>query len=116
MNDVINLDPEDSLSGKKLSSDLPDDGRHLIQAPLGLFPRPWPPKADASEGSRFFKVLEYFRLIGQVTAKVLQDGRLLDLPLSTAFYKLILGQVCTEKLYSQVLCICFHFFLLCFIC
>jgi E3 ubiquitin-protein ligase TRIP12 len=92
MNDVINLDPEDGSSGKKLSPDLPGDGRHLIQAPLGLFPRPWPPKADASEGSRFFKVLEYFRLIGQVTAKVLQDGRLLDLPLSTAFYKLILGQ------------------------
>ncbi|KAG2655300.1 hypothetical protein PVAP13_1KG003000 [Panicum virgatum] len=96
MNDVINLDPEDGLSGKKLSLDLPGDGRHLIQAPLGLFPRPWPPKADASEGSRFFKVLEYFRLIGQVTAKVLQDGRLLDLPLSTAFYKLILGKTLQE--------------------
>ncbi len=25
-------------------------------------------------------------------AKALQDGRLLDLPLSTAFYKLVLGQ------------------------
>ncbi|XP_062224400.1 E3 ubiquitin-protein ligase UPL3-like isoform X2 [Phragmites australis] len=92
MNDVINVDPEDGSSGKELNSELPGDGRHLIQAPLGLFPRPWPPKIDASEGSRFFKVLEYFRLIGRVMAKVLQDGRLLDLPLSTAFYKLILGQ------------------------
>ncbi|KAJ1277415.1 hypothetical protein BS78_04G002400 [Paspalum vaginatum] len=92
MKDVINLDPEDGVSGKDLNSNLSGDARHLIQAPLGLFPRPWPPKVDASEGSRFFKVLEYFRLIGQVMAKVLQDGRLLDLPLSTAFYKLILGQ------------------------
>jgi hypothetical protein len=83
-----------------------------------LFPQPWSPKTDASEGTRFFKVLEYFRLIGQVMAKVLQDGRLLDLPLSTAFYKLILGQVCTENLYSQIPCFSFHFdlhWLICFV-
>ncbi|KAL0923505.1 hypothetical protein M5K25_007564 [Dendrobium thyrsiflorum] len=66
--------------------------RDFIRAPLGLFPRPWPPNADASEGSHFSKVLEYFRLLGRVIAKALQDGRLLDLPLSTAFYKLVLGQ------------------------
>ncbi|PPS00582.1 hypothetical protein GOBAR_AA20078 [Gossypium barbadense] len=64
----------------------------IVQAPLGLFPRPWPPNADASEGSQFFKVIEHFRLVGRVMAKALQDGRLLDLPLSTAFYKLVLGQ------------------------
>ncbi|PON57795.1 Coatomer beta subunit [Parasponia andersonii] len=64
----------------------------LVQAPLGLFPRPWPPNADASDGSQFSKVIEYFRLIGRVMAKALQDGRLLDLPLSTAFYRLVLGQ------------------------
>ncbi|XP_062217886.1 E3 ubiquitin-protein ligase UPL3-like [Phragmites australis] len=90
--DVINIDPEDGSPGKELNSYLPGDGSHSIQGPLGLFPRPWPPKVDASEGSIFFKVFEYFRLIGRVMAKVLQDGRLLDLPLSTAFYKLILGQ------------------------
>ena len=65
----------------------------LAQAPLGLFPRPWPPNADASEGSQFSKAIEYFRLVGRVMAKALQDGRLLDLPLSTAFYKLVIGQV-----------------------
>ncbi|KAK7404378.1 hypothetical protein VNO78_05238 [Psophocarpus tetragonolobus] len=64
----------------------------LVQAPLGLFPRPWPANADASEGTQFFKVIEYFRLLGRVMAKALQDGRLLDLPLSVAFYKLVLGQ------------------------
>ncbi|PPD87889.1 hypothetical protein GOBAR_DD15161 [Gossypium barbadense] len=64
----------------------------IVQAPLGLFPRPWPPNADASEGSQFFKVIEHFRLVGRVMAKALQDGRLLDLPLSMAFYKLVLAQ------------------------
>ncbi|CAI9781993.1 unnamed protein product [Fraxinus pennsylvanica] len=66
--------------------------RDIIQSPLGLFPRPWPPCADTSDGSQFSKVLEYFRLLGRVMAKALQDGRLLDLPLSVAFNKLVLGQ------------------------
>ncbi|KFK30462.1 hypothetical protein AALP_AA7G264200 [Arabis alpina] len=66
--------------------------RDIVQAPLGLFPRPWSPTADVSEGTQFHKVTEYFRLLGRVMAKALQDGRLLDVPLSTPFYKLILGQ------------------------
>ncbi|KAM0865193.1 hypothetical protein ACQ4PT_043424 [Festuca glaucescens] len=82
----------DTLEAKKLDSNSPGGARNLIQAPLGLFPRPWPPSTASSEGSKFFKVIEYFRLVGRVMAKALQDGRLLDLPLSTAFYKLILGQ------------------------
>ncbi|KAL0412397.1 UNVERIFIED_CONTAM: E3 ubiquitin-protein ligase UPL3 [Sesamum radiatum] len=66
--------------------------KDIIHVPLGLFPRPWPPNADTSDGSQFSKVIEYYRLLGQVMAKALQDGRLLDLPLSVAFYKLLLGQ------------------------
>nr|XP_043631865.1 E3 ubiquitin-protein ligase UPL3-like [Erigeron canadensis] len=64
----------------------------IIIAPLGLFPRPWPLAADTSDGSQFAKVIQYFRLLGSVMAKALQDGRLLDLALSTPFYKLVLGQ------------------------
>ncbi|XP_078448275.1 HECT ubiquitin protein ligase family protein KAK [Wolffia australiana] len=64
----------------------------LVDAPLGLFPRPWASSVDCADGSLFSKVVDYFRLIGRVVAKALQDGRLLDLPLSTAFYKLVLGQ------------------------
>ncbi|GFQ00091.1 E3 ubiquitin-protein ligase upl3 [Phtheirospermum japonicum] len=67
--------------------------KDIIHVPLGLFPRPWPHTADNSHGSKFSKALEYYRLLGRVMAKALQDGRLLDLPLSAAFYKLVLGQV-----------------------
>ncbi|KAL0348500.1 UNVERIFIED_CONTAM: E3 ubiquitin-protein ligase UPL3 [Sesamum angustifolium] len=56
--------------------------KDIIHVPLGLFPRPWPPNADTSDGSQFSKVIEYYRLLGLVMAKALQDGRLLDLPLS----------------------------------
>ncbi|KAI5388006.1 E3 ubiquitin-protein ligase upl3, variant 2 [Lathyrus oleraceus] len=81
----------DEKKKKSSEGNIARDGE-LVQAPLGLFPRPWPANAEASEGSQLFKVIEYFRLLGRVVAKALQDGRLLDLPLSVAFYKLVLGQ------------------------
>ncbi|KAF5727819.1 hypothetical protein HS088_TW22G01516 [Tripterygium wilfordii] len=81
----------DEEKGVKTNDSAVGDG-NLVQAPLGLFPRPWSPNVDVSEGSQFYKVIEYFRLLGRVMAKALQDGRILDLPLSTAFYKLALGQ------------------------
>ncbi|KAK1397665.1 HECT-type E3 ubiquitin transferase [Heracleum sosnowskyi] len=77
-------------SSKMISDTSPLE--NLIQAPLGLFPRPWSASADVSDDSKLCKVVEHFRLLGRVLAKALQDGRLLDLPLSTAFYKLLLGQ------------------------
>jgi len=83
----------DSSDAKKLGFVLAVESRDFVQAPLGLFPRPWSPSTEVSEGSELYKVVEYFRLLGRVMAKSLQDGRLLDLPMSTAFYKLVLGQV-----------------------
>lgn len=103
----------DDLTSEKRESESLVESRNIVQAPLGLFPQPWPPSAAASEGSKFFKVVEYFRLVGRTMAKALQDGRLLDLPLSTAFYKLLLGQVSSGPL-SQI-----HFifsFKTCFFC
>lgn len=87
---LMEIDGEEQKMGK--SSNTSAGNGDLVQAPLGLFPRPWSPKADASAGSQLCKVIEYFQLVGRVMAKALQDGRLLDLPLSTAFYKLLLGQ------------------------
>ncbi|KAJ7561778.1 hypothetical protein O6H91_03G040800 [Diphasiastrum complanatum] len=63
-----------------------------VHAPRGLFPRPWHPSSDNSTTGRYAKVIEHFRLLGRTVAKALQDGRLLDLPLSVPFYKLVLGQ------------------------
>ncbi|XWS62647.1 hypothetical protein CRYUN_Cryun06bG0028600 [Craigia yunnanensis] len=88
---LMDIDGDEEKNEKTAGSATIDGDK--IEAPLGLFPRPWPPNADASEGSQFSKVIEYFRLVGRVMAKALQDGRLLDLPLSTSFYKLVLGQV-----------------------
>lgn len=82
----------DGIEDKNGKNNSPVVDGDMVQAPLGLFPRPWPPNADISEGNQFYKVIEHFRLVGRVMAKALQDGRLLDLPLSTAFYKLVLGQ------------------------
>ncbi|CAM8929468.1 unnamed protein product [Rhodiola kirilowii] len=68
------------------------EGSGVVDAPLGLFPRPWAPSINYPEGSQFSKVIDYFRLLGRTMAKALQDGRLLDLPMSPAFYKLVIGQ------------------------
>lgn len=61
-----------------------------LSTPLGLFPRPW--SSEVSNGVEFTEVTKKYTLLGQVVAKALQDGRILDLPFSKAFYKLILGQ------------------------
>ncbi|KAM7482746.1 hypothetical protein LguiB_007329 [Lonicera macranthoides] len=93
----MDVEVEERKDGKKTNNIISvmataEGERDFVQAPLGLFPRPWPSNADTSDGSQLSKVIEYFRLLGRVMAKALQDGRLLDLPLSTAFYKLVLGQ------------------------
>lgn len=90
----MEIDGDELKNGKTNNiSGMGPAANDIVQAPLGLFPRPWPLNADTSDSSQFSKVIEYFRLLGRVIAKALQDGRLLDLPLSTALYKLVLGQV-----------------------
>ncbi|KAF8096020.1 hypothetical protein N665_0319s0038 [Sinapis alba] len=70
-----------SLAGKPM-----EDLGSLVP-PSGLFPRPWSATSAAFPG-----VLQKFVLLGTVVAKALQDGRVLDIPFSKTFYKLILGQ------------------------
>ncbi|WMV44799.1 hypothetical protein MTR67_038184 [Solanum verrucosum] len=67
----------------------------IIFSPLGLFPRPWSPSPHSLNGLEFSEVLKKFVLLGQIVAKSLQDGRVLDLWLSRAFYKLLLGKELT---------------------
>ncbi|XVF76511.1 hypothetical protein PTKIN_Ptkin13bG0271900 [Pterospermum kingtungense] len=74
------------------SKTLPVADSGILRNPFGLFPCPSSPTAESYNGVQFSEVLKYFVLLGQIVAKVIQDGRVLDLPLSKAFYKLILGQ------------------------
>ena len=63
-------------------------------APLfGFFPRPWSTTEIAKYKKRFADVIDHFVLLGRLVAKALQDGRVLDLPFSKPFYKLMIGQV-----------------------
>lgn len=66
--------------------------RNLV-VPFGLFPRPWSEKVETVNGREFSDLTKKFILLGQIMAKALQDGRVLDIPFSKAFYKLILGKV-----------------------
>ncbi|KAL3536312.1 hypothetical protein ACH5RR_004773 [Cinchona calisaya] len=68
------------------------ENSRLVVSPLGLFPRSWLPGVDISNGIRFSEVTKKFVLLGQIVGKALQDDRVLDLPFSKAFYKLILGK------------------------
>lgn len=52
----------------------------------GLFPAPL--SADPQEAER---VTELFRVLGIFLAKVLQDGRLVDLPLALPFLRLLIS-------------------------
>ncbi|KAF5188287.1 E3 ubiquitin-protein ligase [Thalictrum thalictroides] len=64
----------------------------IVLAPLGLFPRPLSSLSNSFNELRLVEVIKKFVLLGQIVAKALQDGRVLDLFISKAFYKLILEQ------------------------
>jgi E3 ubiquitin-protein ligase TRIP12 len=85
---------EDHISFPTIES-LQAEYSGIVKSPFGLFPRPWSPTVDASDGVQFSEVIKKFFLLGQIVAKALQDGRVLDLPFAKVFYKLILQQVWT---------------------
>ncbi|XP_017976957.1 PREDICTED: E3 ubiquitin-protein ligase UPL4 isoform X2 [Theobroma cacao] len=74
------------------SETLPVVDSGILINPYGLFPHPWSPTTDSCNGIQFSEVLKKFVLLGQIVAKAIQDGRVLDVPFSKAFYKIILGQ------------------------
>ncbi|XP_023005684.1 E3 ubiquitin-protein ligase UPL4-like isoform X2 [Cucurbita maxima] len=67
------------------------EGRETVESPFGLFPRPWPSTLDTRE-LYFSEVVKKFVLLGKIVARAIQDGRVMDIYFSKAFYKLILGQ------------------------
>ncbi|XP_042440101.1 E3 ubiquitin-protein ligase UPL4-like [Zingiber officinale] len=62
----------------------------FLFAPCGLFPRPW--SRTRSDPFEFSDVKEKFLLLGMLVARAIKDGRMLDIPLSRAFYKIMLEQ------------------------
>lgn len=67
-------------------------GSGFVVAPFGLFPRPWSAETCVSNGVQYSDVIKKFFLLGQLVAKAIKDGRILDMPFSRAFYKVILRQ------------------------
>ena len=55
---------ESSSSLDKINKECTGGNADFVQAPLGLFPRPWPPNTDSSISSQFSKVLDNFHLLG----------------------------------------------------
>lgn len=57
---------------------------YYVRRPSGLFPAPLPQNSEICD-----KAVRYFWFLGVFLAKVLQDNRLVDLPLSQSFLKLM---------------------------
>ncbi|CAD5227639.1 unnamed protein product [Bursaphelenchus xylophilus] len=63
----------------------------------GLFPAPAPQNSSEAE-----RIADLFRILGIFLAKVLQDGRLVDLPLSPPFLKLLISDSVAGRQESDV--------------
>ena len=72
-----------SLEAIDLGEGLKPPG-YYVRRPTGLFPAPIPQNSEACD-----KAVKYFWFLGVFLAKVLQDNRLVDLPLSKSFLKLM---------------------------
>lgn len=57
---------------------------YYVRRPCGLFVAPWPQSAPELK-----RVCELFELLGILLAKCIQDGRRIDLPLASPFFKLM---------------------------
>lgn len=68
-----------------------------IHTSYGLFPAPLPQDSPNTE-----KICDYFHFLGIFIAKALQDGRLVDLPISTSFLKLICSAGNGQKICNMV--------------
>lgn len=72
----------------------------FMHAPFGLFPKPWSSSSTSSREIEFSNVLQKFKLLGHLVVRAVLDGRILDIPLSKAFYKIMLEQVILSAIIS----------------
>ncbi|PNT71974.1 hypothetical protein BRADI_2g37870v3 [Brachypodium distachyon] len=70
----------------------PEGETVFLHATFGLFPQPWSSVSSSSRGIELSDVVKKFKLLGHLVARAVLDGRILDIPLSKAFYKIMLGQ------------------------
>ncbi|GAB0092249.1 E3 ubiquitin-protein ligase Ufd4 [Sergentomyia squamirostris] len=70
---------------------------YYVRRLAGLFPAPLPQDSEICE-----RVSKYFWFLGVFLAKVLQDGRIVDLPLSTPFLQLLCHTKTTKHRPSAV--------------
>merc|ERR550519_1592673 len=78
-------DTDQALSGQDMGGGEKPPGYYVVR-PGGLFPAPLPQESEACQ-----RVAGMFYVLGVFLAKTLQDSRLVDLPLSPAFLKLLCG-------------------------
>ena len=64
---------------------------YYVQRSSGLFPAPYP-----QDHSKLERICQLFQLLGMFLAKCLQDGRLVDIPLSRSFFKFMCVSHATE--------------------
>eukprot|EP00002_Diphylleia_rotans_P040930 TRINITY_DN9833_c0_g2_i9.p1 TRINITY_DN9833_c0_g2~~TRINITY_DN9833_c0_g2_i9.p1 ORF type:complete len:1473 (+),score=252.80 TRINITY_DN9833_c0_g2_i9:299-4717(+) len=57
-----------------------------VKTSKGLYPKPYAPNENIDG------VLQYFKCLGQLVAKALLDGRILDIGLAEPFYKMLVGK------------------------
>lgn len=70
---------------------------YYVSRPGGLFPAPLPQESPICD-----KVCKYFWFLGVFLAKVLQDGRLVDLPLSEPFLRIMCGEELTKENLQEI--------------
>ena len=76
----------EDIVGENLGKTGEKPAGYYVLRPGGLFPAPLPQDSPLAK-----KVSGLFYILGVFLAKTFQDGRLVDLPLSNAFLKLICG-------------------------
>ncbi|KAL0831252.1 hypothetical protein ABMA28_002100 [Loxostege sticticalis] len=89
--------PDDDAAPHHLAAPDEKPPGYYVTRVGGLFPAPLPQDSAICD-----KVCKYFWFLGVFLAKVLQDGRLVDLPLSEPFLRIMCGEELTTEHLEEV--------------